>query len=62
LFEVPFSGFRPALNPEGLFTMNGILMVLSDDGKTVIDGTVCQEHKNPTNRRFRSVRIAPFSF
>jgi hypothetical protein len=58
----PFSGFRPALNPEGLFTMNGILMVLSDDGKTVIDGTVCQEHKNPTNRRFRSVRIAPFSF
>lgn len=58
----PFSGFLPPLQPEGLFMIDGALRILSDDGKVMINGTLCQDVKKRKNQRFRSTRIAPFSF
>jgi hypothetical protein len=58
----PFGGFVPSRHPEGVFAMDGVLRVISDDGKIKMDNIDCEKLKQRCQHRFRSVEIAPFSF
>lgn len=44
------------LNPEGFFTPEGSndVLVLSDDGSVIVDGSECKRLKNPSKKRFRA--------
>jgi len=56
----PFEGYIPPLNPEGLFSMEGKLMVISDDGKVKFGNIDCEKLKERSQQRFRSILIVPF--
>jgi hypothetical protein len=58
----PFGGFLPPLKPEGVFAMEGVLRVISDDGKVKFGNFDCEKLTKRSQQRFRSVEIAPFSF
>lgn len=58
----PFGGYVPPLHPEGVFAMEGVLRVISDDGKVRLDNIDCEKLKKRSQQRFRSLEIAPFSF
>jgi hypothetical protein len=49
------------LNPEGFFTPEGAnhVLVLSDDGSLLVDGTECKRLKDPSKKRFRARWITP---
>jgi hypothetical protein len=49
------------LNPEGFFTPEGAndVLVLSDDGSLLVDGTECKRLKDPSKKRFRGRWITP---
>jgi hypothetical protein len=49
------------LNPEGFFTPDGggDVLVLSDDGSQLIDGTECKRLSDPAQKRFRARWIRP---
>lgn len=53
----PFE-FR-AFNPEAFFTPDARdeILVISDDGEVVIDGTPCKELDNPARKRFRGAWV-----
>lgn len=49
------------LNPEGFFSPPGTqrVLLLSDDGAALIDGTECKRLKDPAQKRFRARFIEP---
>jgi hypothetical protein len=49
------------LNPEAFVTFEDLdaFLVLSDDGRRLVDGVACKKLKDPSRKRFRGMWIRP---